>query len=183
MLLNRRTLLATGAIMMTGATHSMATDHDILFEGDLLADYFQIYLRDDAHPGLPDDYTEETLARRLAAGPHAVIFHTQRNMPVPVRVQWSDTRPEPDLDAYQHMAEAGFDCPSGRIVLAGLSDYDPTAARLTVKAGPLGIRVSMSGLDSLSDDGLDGDDRYLVQLWPHPQPDGVRVLKAFSGKT
>jgi hypothetical protein len=50
-----------------------------------LADYFQIYLRDEAYPDLPDDYTDETIARGLVAGPCAVIFHTVRTMPVPWR--------------------------------------------------------------------------------------------------
>lgn len=30
---------------------------------------------------------------------------------------------------------------------------------------PPGVRVCASGLDTLSEDGLVGDDRYLIQLW------------------
>jgi hypothetical protein len=154
----------------------------ILYQGNLLADYFQIYLRDEAHPDLPDDYTDEAIASRLVAGPHAVILHTARNMTVPIRVEWHDQRPKVDLDAYQHVVEAQFDCPSGQLVLAGLTDYDPTAPRLSVKAGPLGVRASLSGLDTLSEDGLEGDDPYVVQLWPGAEPEGVRVLKAWPGR-
>ncbi|MGV1791518.1 hypothetical protein GR212_13450 [Rhizobium lusitanum] len=138
----------------------------ILYQGDLFADYFQIYLRDETHPDLPDNYTDETLARRLTVGPYAIIFHTARNMMVPVSVEWHDQCPTPELDAQKYVVEAGFDCPSGQLVLAGLTDYEPDAPRLPVKVGPLGVRVSMFGLDTLSEDGLDGDDRYLVQLWP-----------------
>ncbi|CAN7249698.1 hypothetical protein [Neorhizobium sp. LjRoot104] len=149
----------------------------ILYRGNLFADYFQIYLRDEAYPDLPDDYTDETIARRLMAGPHAVILHTARNMTVPIHVEWHDQRPILDLDSYQHVVEARFDCPSGQLVLGGLMDYDRTAPRLPVKAGPLGVRVSFSGLDTLSEDGLEGDDRYRVQLWPGAEPVGVQVLK------
>lgn len=154
----------------------------VLYQDGLFADYFQIYLRDEAHPDLPDDYTDDAIARRLVAGPHAVILHTARNMTVPVRVEWHDQRPAPDLEACQHVAEAGFDCPSGRLVLAGLTDYDPAAPRLAVKAGPVGVRASFSGLDTLDEDGLDGEDRYLVQLWPGAKPEGVHVLKSWPGK-
>ncbi len=150
-----------------------------LFESELFADYFQFYLRDEDHPELPDDYTDEIIARRLMAGPHAVVLHTARNMTVPVRVEWHAGRPAAALDDWQHVAEAGFDCPTGRLVLAGLTDYEATAPRLEVTAGPLGARVNLSGLDTLSENGLEGDDRYLVQLWPGPEPDGVRVLKAW----
>ncbi|WP_265975712.1 hypothetical protein [Brucella intermedia] len=102
-------------------------------------------------------------------------------MTVPIRVEWHDKRPAIDRDSYQHVVETHFDCPSGQLVLAGLTDYDPAAPRLSVKAGPLGVRASFSGLDTLSEDGLDGDDQYEVQLWPGAEPDGVRVLKAWSG--
>lgn len=164
---------------MTGSMAAGTALSKVLYQGNLLADYFQIYLRDEAHPDLPDDYSDEAIARRLMAGPHAVILHTARNMTVPIRVEWHDQHPTLDLDAYQHVVEACFDCPSGQLVLAGLTDYDPAAPRLSVKAGPLGVRASVSGLDTLSEDGLEGDDRYVVQLWPGTEPEGVRVLKAW----
>ncbi|MQB45341.1 hypothetical protein [Rhizobium sp. ICMP 5592] len=152
----------------------------ILYRGNLFADYFQIYLRDETHPDLPDDYTDEVIARRLAAGPYAIILHTARNMTVLVCVEWHDQCPALDLDAYQHVAEAGFHCPSGQLMLAGLTDYGPTAPRLAVKAGALGMRVNMSGLDTLSEDGLDGDDHYLVQLWHAAELQDLRLLKSWS---
>ncbi|MGK6316985.1 hypothetical protein [Neorhizobium sp. DT-125] len=167
---------------MTGPLAARAAMFKVLYQGNLFADYFQIYLRDEAHPDLPDYYTDEAISRRLMAGPYAVILHTARNMTVPIRVEWHDQRPAPDLDAYQHVVETHFDCPSGQLVLAGLTDYDPTAPRFSVKAGPLGVRASFSGLDTLSGDGLEGDDQYVVQLWSGDESGGVRVLKAWSGR-
>lgn len=106
-------------------------------------------------------------------------FSIRHAMRVPVRIEWHDKRPALDLDAYQHIVEAHFDCPCGQLVLAGLTDYDPTAPRFSVRAGPLGVRASFSGLDTLSEDGLEGDDRYVVQLWPGAEPQDMRVLKAW----
>jgi hypothetical protein len=146
----------------------------------MFADYFQLYLRDEAHSELPDDYTDESLARRLMAGPNGIIVHTARNMTVPVRVEWHDQRPASDLDTFQHVVEAGFSCPTGQLVLAGMTDDETTSPRLAAKAGPLGARVSLSGLDTLSEDGLDGEDQYLVQLWPESEPSAIRVLKAWQ---
>lgn len=153
----------------------------VLFQGDLFADYFQVYLHDVAHPALPDDYTDETVARRVMVGPHGVIVHTARNMTVPVCVEWHRERPEPDLAAYQHVAEAGFACPTGHLVLAGLTDDACTAPRLAVTLGHLGIRACFAGLDTLDETGLEGDDHYLVQLWPAvaSASQDVRVLKAW----
>lgn len=151
----------------------------VLFEGNLFADYFQFTLRDEVHPALPEDYTEATVARRLMAGPHGVIVHTARNMTVPVRVEWHGGRPAPDRDAFQHLVEASFGCPTGRLVLAGLTDDAAAAPRLAVPAGPLGVRACFAGLDTLDEAGLDGQDRYLVQLWLGSGPEEVRVLKAW----
>lgn len=150
-----------------------------LYQGELFADYFQIYLHDAGHPDLPDDYTDEMLARRLMVGPHAVVLQTVRNMIVPIRVEWHGQRPALDLDAYQHVVEAHFDCPSGQLVLAGLTDFAPTAPRLAVTVGRLGVRAGFSGLDTLNEDGLEGDDRYVIQLWPGAGAEGVRVLKSW----
>ncbi|MBB3903126.1 hypothetical protein GGR33_002628 [Methylobacterium brachythecii] len=153
----------------------------VMFQGDLFADYFQVYLHDADHPELPDDYTAESIARRLMAGPFGLILHTARNMTVPVCVEWHAERPEPELEAFQHVAEAGVACPTGRLVLAGLTDDVATAPRLAVRPGPIAVRASFAGLDTLDDSGLEGDDRYLVQLWPAQMPEGVAVLKLWPG--
>lgn len=164
---------------MTGFAADWAAPFQVLYQGNLLADYFQIYLRDDDHPDLPEDHSEEAIDRRLVAGPHAVILHTARNMPVRIRVEWHNQCPIVDLEAYQHIVEAYFDCPSGRLVVAGLTDYEPSALRLSVKAGPLCVLANLSGLDTVSEDGLEGDDLYVMQLWPGTEPRDVCVLKAW----
>ena len=64
------------------------------------------------------------------------------------------------------MTECSIEVPSGRIVIAGCTDYFPDADRVNVLAGTYQARISYGQLDTLSDDGLDGDDRYRVQLWP-----------------
>lgn len=68
-------------------------------------------------------------------------------------------------------------------MLAGLTDYEPTAPRLSVNAGTLGVRafpVSTRSVKMVLEDGLKGDDQYVVQLWPGAKPESVRVLKAYG---
>lgn len=62
-------------------------------------------------------------------------------------------------------------------MLAGLTDDVTTAPRLPVQAGRLEVRACFAGLDTLDADGIEGEDRYLVPLWPGPEPDAFRVLK------
>jgi hypothetical protein len=152
----------------------------LLYQGDIFADYFQLYLRDEAHSELPNDYTEESIARRLMVGPNGIILYTVRNMSVAVCVEWHDPRPTPNLDTFQHVVDAGFSCPTGQLVLAGMTDDESTSPRLNVKSGLLGVRVCYSGLETLSEDGLDGEDQYLVQLWPEENPLALHVLKAWQ---
>jgi hypothetical protein len=65
---------------------------------------------------------------------------------------------------------------SGRIVVAGCTDYVPDAARIDVQPGNHRMRVSYAALGDVSDDGLSGSDHYRVQLW-RDTPAGLHVLK------
>lgn len=61
-------------------------------------------------------------------------------------------------------------------MIAGCTDYFPDAMRIEVTPGTYRVRVCYGALDTLSANGLEGDDRYRLQLWPAPSS-GVRILK------
>ena len=84
--------------------------------------------------------------------------------------------PEDDFPEWDHVVEAGLDVASGRIVIAGCTDYFPDAKRVEVRPGSYRVRVSYGALDTLSEDGLSGDDRYRLQRWPAASAT-VRILK------
>lgn len=148
----------------------------LLFDGTLFADYHQIVLQDEDAAEWPDDYSEAVLEARIMAAPSAIIIHTARNMDVPVRVLLHADRPEIAVDEVDHAVECGLSVPSGRLVIAGLSHYLPDAGRLAVPAGALGMLTVFEGLGSLSENGLDGADRYTIHLWPGTVQ-AVRVLR------
>ena len=56
--------------------------------------------------------------------------------------------------------------PSGKIIIASPSDYLPDAARILVEPGTYRARIYYGKLESISEDGLEGDDHYQVVLWP-----------------
>ena len=150
------------------------------FELSLFADYHQFYIQDEAAThDLSGAWTEETVDRLLATAPGAVGIGTVRNMDVPVSVQLLEHEPRDDSSRWDHVVEASLDVASGRIVIAGCSDYFPDARRIDVPPGTYRVRVSYGALDTLSEDGLDGDDHYRLQLWPATSTD-VRVLKRRS---
>jgi hypothetical protein len=134
---------------------------------NLFADYYQFYLQDelaDADP--PDDWSEQLTTQMIATAPGIVGIGTARNMTVPVRVEFFNTQPDEQCMGWDHVAEASLYVPSGRIVIAGCTDYFPEARRFSVSPGSYRIRVCYGGLDTLREDGLDGDDHYRVLLWP-----------------
>lgn len=111
--------------------------------------------------------------------PRIIGISTARNTTVPVRVDILNGQPNDDFTDWDHVAEASLEVPSGQIVVAGNSDYIPNAKRLPVPPGSYRVRVYYGELDSISEDGLDGDDHYSVTIWPggYKPPE---VLKKWS---
>jgi hypothetical protein len=149
---------------------------------ELFADYFQFYLQDDDQElgNLAEAWTPEAVDRLLAVAVGTVGIGTVRNMDVPVTVEVHDGEPQPELESWDHIAECDLEVKSGRVVVAGCTDYFPDAARIPVAPGLYRVRASYGGLDSLSEDGLEGSDRYRVQIWPSRGPGTVLVVKQRS---
>ncbi|MDP9900671.1 hypothetical protein [Variovorax ginsengisoli] len=148
------------------------------FEYDVFADYFQFYLQDEsAESNLGACWTDEAVERLLVVAPPGTIgIGTVRNMSVPVAVEVAGAQPDPDFESWDYVAECALEVPSGRIVIAGCTDYFPDAPRIDVEPGSYRVRISYGALDSVSEDGLEGRDHYRLQLWPAPST-GLRILK------
>ena len=144
---------------------------------ELLADYFQFYVQDETAVGdLSDSWTPDAVARLLATAPGTVGVGTARNMQVLVEIEVSDSAPEIDSASWDQVNECSIDVPSGRIVIAGCTDYFPGAERIEVAPRTYRVRVFYGSLGSVSEDGLDGDDHYRLVLWPST-PCEATVLK------
>ena len=144
---------------------------------NIFADYFQFYIQDEAAAGdLSQSWDEEAVARLFAIAPGTVGIGTVRNTDVPIVMEIHDHEPRDDLSEWDHVVEASLDVPSGKIVIAGCTDYFPDAMRLDVPPGCYRVRVSYGSLDALSEDKLSGDDHYRLQLWPGIK-DNPKILK------
>ncbi|CAA2100197.1 hypothetical protein [Variovorax paradoxus] len=146
-------------------------------EFTLFADYFQFYIQDEsADSDLSDAWTEEAVERMLAVEAGVVGIGTARNMDVPVTVEILDAPPPLEPDRWDHIVECTLVNGSANLAIAGCTDYFPDAARIPAPPGTYRLRACYAGLDTLSEDGLEGDDRYLLQLWPAPAID-ITVVK------
>jgi len=105
-----------------------------------------------------------------------VVIQPSRNMTVPVEIEVSDVPPTLAFENWDHVAEASIELPSGRLEIhectGGSIDVLPVAP------GTYRVRAYFGGLDTLSDDGLDGDDQYSIFLWPAPFAP-IEILKQY----
>ena len=151
---------------------------DMIKRYSIFADYHQFYLWDHgASPDVPTQYTEEDTLRRLKTAPFVVVVQPERDSDVPVEVEITDEPPDLDLDAWDHVAEASLDLPSGRLEIHECTGGSIDV--LAVLAGMYRVRSYHGGLGTLSEDRFDGDDHYRVVLWPAPFAN-LAVLKQYG---
>ncbi|RYE51609.1 MAG: hypothetical protein EOP21_00955 [Hyphomicrobiales bacterium] len=144
---------------------------------DLFADYFQFYLQDEEASGIDgDSWNDEATERMLAVAPGALAIGTVRNVDVPISVEILESEPPNDLENWDHVTECSLVITSGKLVIAGCTDYFPDAARIDVAPGTYRARISGGGFDSVAKHWDDGEDMYRVQLWPGTRIE-IRVLK------
>ena len=136
---------------------------------NLFADYFQFYLQDEIAEGnLGESWTNEAVERLLALAPGTIGVGTARNMTVPIIVEVNDQEIIEEIDDWDQINECSIEVPSGRIVVSGCTDYFPEAARIIVPIGTYRARIYYGALNTIRNNGLDGDDHYKVVLWPAP---------------
>ena len=144
----------------------------------VIADYNQFYLWDrDMAPEAPVDYSEQDVENRIKTGDHVVVIQPVRNMTVPVEVQIHDSEPSYDADQWDHIAECSLDLPTGHLQVHECTGGP--VAEFELAPGTYRVRAFFSGLDSLNETGLEGDDSYLAVLWPAP-PGDLKILKQWK---
>ncbi|HEY2866490.1 MAG TPA: hypothetical protein VGJ02_05315 [Pyrinomonadaceae bacterium] len=150
-----------------------------VIEAQLFADYFQFYLQDDdiRKGNLENVWTEDTVNRLLAVDRFAVHIGTVRNMFVPVTVNITGNEGIFLYDRYDLVNRCGLEIETGRIVIAGCVDNFQKARRIEMLPGFYVLTIGYGNLDSLSDDGLDGDDFYDIFITPADNMVDVSTLK------
>ena len=147
------------------------------YELTLFADYHQFYIQDESADGnLSNAWTDDAVKRLLAVAPGTVGIGTVRNVDVPVTISILEREPAFDPEEFDQVVECSVAVESGSIVAAGCTDYFPDAMRIKIPSGLYRVRASFERLDSVSADGLEGNDQYHLQLWPSPMGP-VEILK------
>jgi hypothetical protein len=148
---------------------------------ELFADYFQFYLQDEsADSNLGDKWTKEAVDILLALADGTIGIGTVRNMDVPINIKIFNEEPQilkDDHDLFGQINECDIEIKSGRIVVAGCTDYFPDAKRINVESGIYRTRIYYANLEKISEDGLVGEDFYEIHLWLTNKKDDLKVIK------
>ena len=144
---------------------------------ELIADYHQVLLMAGPDVVAIDAFSDADCRRRLVQAPGIVVLMTERNMTVPVTLDVVATAPPLDLAAGDHVAEASLNLAAGRLCVQGLMDF--ACEEMPVAPGHCRVRLTGCGYATLSADGLEGEDRYDLTLWPAPMGE-VEVLKQWE---
>lgn len=139
-----------------------------------MPDYFQFYLWDSDERPAPEIWTDDNVQDRMHVGPGVVVICPIRNMPVPVEISIWEAAPQVVFNLWQHVVEAPLTLESGRLEVHECCGE--TKASFSVPAGDYVVRAMMRGLDTISEDGLKGDDFYEIQVWPGKLSE-LRVLR------
>jgi len=145
----------------------------------VFADYNQFYLWDaGVNPAAPEDYTDEDVRGMVKVAPCVVVVQPVRNMEVPVELLLHEQDPGFEPSNWDHVAECALNLPTGQLQIHECTGQP--VLDLLVPHGIYQARVLFAGLSTLSDDGLEGDDRYRIDLWPGP-PRELRIIKQWEG--
>ncbi|WP_372342337.1 hypothetical protein [Streptomyces sp. KL109B] len=159
-------------------------DPDLLSRHELtvLADYSTLLIQDDdARLGEPEpSWFTALVADWINTAPGVVGSGAARPFDVPVTVDVRRTPPADDAEIQQadHVTQAGLALPSGRLLIS-MQDTDDRLPRIPLTPGNYAVRIYSHGLDTISEDGLDGEDRYHVVLWPTDEDHPAQVLKRY----
>jgi len=144
----------------------------------IFADYRQFYVWDPKTSGrqAPEDWSNRDVENRAKTMPGVVGICPARDMTVSVEVGIWDSEPQVILNAWQHVVEAP-------LVTGGMIEiHECTGGALacfSVEPGDYTVRALYRGLDKLSEDGLNGEDFYEIQIWKVPCA-ALRVIRRWD---
>ena len=119
--------------------------------------------------------------RNGCSSPAGLSAQVERNthMDIPVELDVHAHDPGFVETVWDHVAECSLALPTGQLQVHECTGG--AVLDLSIAPGTYQARILFAGLDSLSHDGLDGSDRYRIDLWPGPERD-LTIAKRWAGQ-
>ncbi|MBX9689399.1 MAG: hypothetical protein K2X27_22000 [Candidatus Obscuribacterales bacterium] len=152
----------------------------------VFAENFQFQLQDQIEDcDYPEDWNDSLLSQLYVGGRGIVGIGTVRDLDIELTLEVyaapmdeKDMNEDPEVGEFDHVVQCNIEVPSGKLLVTGsTTEYDDTY-KLEIPAGQYGMRIFWSGLDTLDELGFEGDDKYLIQLYPET-PFEERIIKTW----
>jgi hypothetical protein len=148
------------------------------FEKNFNVAYSQIYIVDGMMDSLYNGYswTEEDFNSMLCVQDRFVIMGIATSLTVPFYANILNEPPQVTFDLYSHIVECSIEATTG-IRIFGDFDEEEYNLAISLNPGVYGLLACYKDLDSISFDGLEGNDSYHVFLGPSERHITKKVLK------
>ncbi|BCW20621.1 hypothetical protein NtRootA9_33290 [Arthrobacter sp. NtRootA9] len=133
-------------------------------EFDLFTDYHQFTVSDPTadFSDLWEKWTDATIESMFVQGDRYIAVGTVRDFNAPVLVRLDSERSF--TGTVDRVMTGTLEVPSGVIEVSGPTDNGMTGGKIEVPPGSYRVEVRYFNLGSISDDGIEGEDRYMVTL-------------------
>ncbi len=149
----------------------------------VFADYFQVFVYDKAL-----NFSQITIGANWWTGNdqeyllsekfnnQLIVVGTVRDFDVPIIVYIERAEPLVNLDAWDQVIECSINISSGQLCIGEQFDEGNTHI-FYVEPGIWQMRVLYGGLFTLSEDGIEGDDKYEIHFWPIDKVESLKLIK------
>lgn len=132
---------------------------------EIFADYNQILMHDEMDDGdLSESWNDEAYNQMVVVSKNSLAMSTVRAMDVPVEIIVAGDEPSYVAAEWDHIVQCSLNVSSGNLIVRGVSDYLPDAKKIAVTPGQYTAWLLYGGLDTIDDDGMEGEDRYRIVL-------------------
>lgn len=147
------------------------------FKFELFADFHQFYVLDAGTNALAQElsWTDADITHHALVADHLVVICPIRNMTVPVTLELYEAEPAIDLTPYDHVVRCSLNLPTGQLQVHECTGGE--SLRQAVTPGCYSVLALYSGLNTINEMGLEGDDAYRLLLWPTSKDEPLTVLK------
>ncbi|MBD2757893.1 hypothetical protein [Spirosoma validum] len=151
----------------------------------LFADYFQIFIYDAgldwSTVRIEADWSTDQARRDMFSSKEngrLIVIETFRNFTVPIEVAVLETDPliHP-LDEWDQIVECSIRTQSSGILIAELGNEGQNGLLVEGATPNWRLRVYYGGQHTIDQMGIEGNDHYLIELWPAASVEDDKIIK------
>lgn len=134
------------------AEYNIMTDFNSFLIFDPTADFGDLW----------EKWTDEAIESMFVQGDRYIAVGTMRNMYAPVLIRLDSERSF--TGSVDRVMSGTLEVPSGVVEVSGSTDNGLSGGKVAVPPGTYRVEVQYFNLASVAENGLDGDDRYMITL-------------------